>query len=53
MRRATLPAAALLALLAAATLPGQARAQALDLTQGGPVEVTATDGIEWRQQEQV
>lgn len=53
MRLATLPAAALLALLAGAALPGQARAQALDLTQGGPVEVTATDGIEWRQQEQV
>lgn len=53
MRLASLPAAALLALLGGATLPGTARAQALDLTQGGPVEVTATDGIEWRQQEQV
>lgn len=53
-----LPAAALVAcaLLAAAPLalaPPAARAQALDLSQGGPVEVTATDGIEWRQQEQV
>ncbi|MCQ4158865.1 hypothetical protein NON00_02855 [Roseomonas sp. GC11] len=48
-----LPAAALLALLGAALLPAAARAQALDLTQGGPVEVTATDGIEWRQLEQV
>ena len=28
-------------------------AQGLDLTRGGPVEVTAEDGIEWRQQEQV
>ena len=27
--------------------------QTLDLNQGGPVEITATDGIEWRQQEQV
>lgn len=42
-------AAALLGLLAAAP----ARAQGIDLSQGGPVEVTATDGIEWRQQEQV
>lgn len=55
--RRGLPAAALLAgLLLAASLalaPRAAGAQALDLTQGGPVEVTATDGIEWRQQEQV
>jgi lipopolysaccharide export system protein LptA len=28
-------------------------AQGIYLSQGGPVEVTATDGIEWRQQEQV
>ncbi len=27
--------------------------QTLDLNQGGPIEITATDGIEWRQQEQV
>ncbi|ONG51330.1 hypothetical protein BKE38_16330 [Pseudoroseomonas deserti] len=46
-----LPTVALLAALAVA--PQAARAQQLDLTQGGPVEVTATDGIEWRQQEQV
>jgi lipopolysaccharide export system protein LptA len=46
-----LPALALLAVLALAPLG--AAAQQLDLTQGGPVEVTATDGIEWRQQEQV
>jgi lipopolysaccharide export system protein LptA len=38
----------LLALLAA-----PAAAQNLDLNQGGPVEITANDGIEWRQQEQV
>ncbi|WP_439595807.1 LptA/OstA family protein [Falsiroseomonas sp.] len=30
-----------------------ARAQNLDLNQGGPVEITANDGIEWRQQDQV
>lgn len=43
--------ALLLALLA---IPASiALAQGLDLTRGGPVEVTADDGIEWRQQEQV
>ena len=40
--------AALLTLLA-----GPAFAQGIDLSQGGPVDVTATDGIEWRQAEQV
>ena len=30
-----------------------ARAQQLDLSHGGPIAVTATDGIEWRQNEQV
>lgn len=39
--------------LAAALLAGPALAQSIDLTQGGPIEVTAVDGIEWRQQEQV
>lgn len=34
-------------------LSGAAGAQNIDLSQGGPVEVTASDGIEWRQQEQV
>ena len=29
------------------------RAQGIDLSQGGPVDVTASDGIEWRQAEQV
>lgn len=29
-----------------------ARAQGLDLSQGGPISITASDGIEWRQQEQ-
>jgi lipopolysaccharide export system protein LptA len=28
-------------------------AQGIDLSQGGPVDVTANDGIEWRQAEQV
>lgn len=33
--------------------PRSARAQGLDLSRGGPVEVTASDGMEWRQNEQV
>jgi lipopolysaccharide export system protein LptA len=32
---------------------GQARAQGIDLTQGGPIQITAKDGIEWRQAEQI
>lgn len=48
-----LVAFALLASVPLALAPHAAGAQALDLSQGGPVEVTATDGIEWRQQEQV
>ncbi|WP_426957038.1 LptA/OstA family protein [Muricoccus radiodurans] len=39
----------LLGLLAA----GPALAQPMDLSGGGPLEVTSTDGIEWRQAEQV
>lgn len=38
---------------AAALIGGGALAQGIDLSQGGPVEVTAVDGIEWRQQDQV
>ncbi len=41
--------AAGLALAAAALAP--ARAQQLDLTHGGPIDITARDGIEWRQAE--
>ena len=33
--------------------PGYAAAQALDLSKGGPIEVTASEGMEWRQNEQV
>ncbi len=53
MTRLAVPAIALLlgASLPAASPP--AGAQNLDMSQGGPVDVTATDGIEWRQQEQV
>ncbi|WP_198370983.1 LptA/OstA family protein [Roseomonas rosulenta] len=46
MRRAT-------PMLAALMLAGAAAAQGIDLSQGGPVEVTSNDGIEWRQADQV
>src|SRR3954470_442338 len=46
MRHLPLLAALLLAPVAAA-------AQGIDMSQGGPVDVTANDGIEWRQAEQV
>ena len=39
--------------LAASLLASAAIAQGIDLSQGGPIDVTARDGIEWRQQEQV
>lgn len=42
-----------LSLPALALLAGFAVAQTLDLNQGGAVEITADDGIEWRQAEQV
>jgi lipopolysaccharide export system protein LptA len=44
--------AGLALLLAVLALP-PAQGQTLDLNQGGPIEITATDGIEWRQQEQM
>ncbi|MBU8537459.1 hypothetical protein J3S20_06380 [Roseomonas tokyonensis] len=43
----------ILPLLALPLLAVPLRAQNLDLNQGGPVEITANDGIEWRQQDQV
>lgn len=33
--------------------PAAAFAQGIDMSQGGPVDITATNGIEWRQNEQV
>ncbi len=39
-------------LLALLLLPGQALAQAIDFSKGGPIEVTSRDGMEWRQNEQ-
>ncbi len=51
-RRAVLLAAALAA-AAPLAAPGAARAQAIDLSHGGPVSVTARDGIDWNQGEQI
>jgi lipopolysaccharide export system protein LptA len=42
-----------LALLAALACPAVAAAQGIDLSSGGPVEVTARDGFEWRENEQI
>jgi len=44
--------AARLALLTLCLSPGLARAQALDLSHGGPVTVTAAGGIDWNQADQ-
>ncbi len=55
LRRGAL-AAALATSLAAAGGPGgagAARAQAIDLSHGGPVSVTARDGIDWNQGAQI
>lgn len=41
----------LAAALAFAAMMPAARAQQLDLTHGGPITITSSDGIEWRQQE--
>lgn len=46
-------AAPALVLLGLAAVAAPAPAQNIDLSQGGAVEVTASDGIEWRQNEQV
>jgi lipopolysaccharide export system protein LptA len=44
----------LLGLLVFPGLPvSSVRAQGIDLTQGGPIQITARDGIEWRQADQV
>ena len=45
--------AALALALAIVFLPSLGRAQQLDLSHGGPIAITASDGIEWRQNEQV
>ncbi len=41
------------ALLVALALPGLAHAQGLDMSKGGPIDVTSQDGMEWRQNEQI
>lgn len=40
-------------LAVALSSPGAAMAQAIDMSHGGPVEVTARDGMEWRRNEQM
>lgn len=47
---ATAPTALLAAFLLA---PATVRAQAIDLSKGGAIDVTAQDGMEWRQNEQM
>ncbi len=51
-RAALLGGGLALPLLAIVPAP-EVRAQGIDLTQGGPIQITARDGIEWRQGEQV
>lgn len=41
------------AVAVAALWAATAHAQGIDLTQGGPIQITAQDGIDWRQAEQV
>jgi len=53
MRMKALPTIFLAGLLALGLAPGVGVAQTIDLSQGGPVDITANDGIEWRQAEQV
>jgi lipopolysaccharide export system protein LptA len=47
------PRLAALTLAALMLAVGSARAQGIDLTQGGPIQITARDGLDWRQAEQV
>src|SRR5580658_6580383 len=44
----------ILIVAAALAVPAHfASAEGIDMTQGGPIHITAQDGIEWRQSEQV
>jgi len=43
----------LLAAAGLALLPLTAVAQQLDLSHGGPIDITATDGIDWRQEQKM
>jgi lipopolysaccharide export system protein LptA len=47
------PGLRLLAIAIPLMLAFPAFSQGIDLTQGGPIQITARDGIEWRQAEQV
>ena len=49
---ARIAAALLLAALGAPLAPSRAWAQPIDLSSGGPVEVTALDGFEWHESDQ-
>ena len=55
--RAALISAARLACLAVSLAAAggvrDAGAQGIDMTQGGPIQITARDGIDWRQGDQV
>jgi len=51
-RRARVASVLALATLAAASSLRPAFAQAIDMTQGGPITVTSQGGIEWRQPQQ-
>ncbi len=44
--------AGLLGLLAGLALPAAVHAQPLDMSHGGPIEITARDGLEWHQADQ-
>ena len=48
-----LTSGASLLLAAICLMPGTPRAQPLDLSKGGPVTITARDGIDWQQAERV
>lgn len=43
----------LVPVLAAALWPFAARAQPIDMSRGGPIDVTSRDGMEWRQNDQM
>jgi lipopolysaccharide export system protein LptA len=56
MRRGAAPvivSAGIIGLACVLATSGTASAQQVDLSQGGPVAITARDGIDWRQTEQV
>ena len=51
MKAASCTALGGLALLVAGLIAVPARAQPIDMSQGGPIAITASQGIEWRQNE--